>query len=260
MKNTYKANVTPFEKDGTAIKALATITVNDSIAVSGIKLTEGKNGLSVQFPGYKDKNGDFQNIAFPVTAEDRKAIIEAVISQYERRSAEKPANPTEQENAANAEKTDIKVRTYLPKESQEFNDQLRSTRGYATVMINDSFMIKGVKVTEGKNGLFVQMPNYRKNNGEYADIAFPITKQMREKLNAAVMESYQLSKMDKMDKTNSVYKNVTYEEAKKLKSSGIQVSFRQSGDEIVAKFFKYDLPKVNELLKTEKKQTTVPQR
>ena len=253
MENTYKATVTPFEKEGTHIKALATVTVNDSIAVSGIKLMEGVEGLFVQFPSYKDKNGDFQSIAYPVIAEDRKAISEAVISQYESRSSEKSEKPTEAENATNADKTKIKVITHLPKESREFSDNLRSTKGFTTVTVNDSFVIRGVKVIEGKKGLFVQMPNYRKNNGEYADIAFPITKQMREKLNAAVMQSYQTE-------VNATYRNVTIEEAQKLRSSGIQVSFRQNGEKTVAKFDKRDIPKVNDLLNSGKKQTNAPHR
>jgi len=55
---------------------------------------------------------------------------------------------------------------------------------------DDEFVVKGIKVIEGRNGVFVAMPSRRKENGEFDDIAHPINKKFRTKLQVAVLEEY----------------------------------------------------------------------
>lgn len=62
-------------------------------------------------------------------------------------------------------------------------------KAVATVLINDEFALKGIKVFESDKGLFVAMPS-RKIDGEYADVCFPITSDAREQLNKVVLEQY----------------------------------------------------------------------
>ena len=68
-----------------------------------------------------------------------------------------------------------------------------SCRASASVNLNGSFAIRGLKVMEGANGLFVSMPSYRAGNGEYKDICFPCTKEARIQLNEAVLNAYHQS-------------------------------------------------------------------
>jgi stage V sporulation protein G len=63
--------------------------------------------------------------------------------------------------------------------------------GYASVNINGAFAVDGIKVVNGKNGLFVSMPSYQDGKGQYKDIAFPITAEFRKQLNEAVVTEYQ---------------------------------------------------------------------
>ena len=63
-------------------------------------------------------------------------------------------------------------------------------RATATVDINGAFAVRGVKVLESSNGLFVAMPRFKLGN-EYKDICFPCTKESREQFNAAVMSAYE---------------------------------------------------------------------
>ena len=51
-------------------------------------------------------------------------------------------------------------------------------KGTASVNINGAFAIRGVKIIEGSNGLFVSIPSYKVGN-EYKDICFPITPECR---------------------------------------------------------------------------------
>jgi stage V sporulation protein G len=65
-----------------------------------------------------------------------------------------------------------------------------SLRATASANLNGVFAIRNIKVMEGKNGLFVSMPSFKVGD-DYKDIAFPVTKDFREKFNAAVLDAYE---------------------------------------------------------------------
>lgn len=52
------------------------------------------------------------------------------------------------------------------------------------------FVISGLKVMDGANGLWVAMPNRKTPDGEYKDIAYPITKEFREQIIKIVLDKY----------------------------------------------------------------------
>lgn len=80
---------------------------------------------------------------------------------------------------------DIKVSSISLLDKEE-----SKTRAIATLVVNDEFAIHGIRVIEGKNGEFVQMPQKRDNNGNYNDIIYPVTAEVREQINIAVLERY----------------------------------------------------------------------
>ena len=55
---------------------------------------------------------------------------------------------------------------------------------------DDEFVVKGIKVIEGRDSVFVAMPSRRKESGEFDDIAHPINKKFRLKLQEAVLTEY----------------------------------------------------------------------
>lgn len=86
-----EAAVTPLKLDARAYPldepkgstvAFAGVTINDAFAVHGIKVINSDKGMFVAMPGAKDKNGDYRDVAFPVTAEARKQLGSAVLDAY----------------------------------------------------------------------------------------------------------------------------------------------------------------------------------
>ena len=63
-------------------------------------------------------------------------------------------------------------------------------RAFANITIDDEFVVKGLKVVDGKNGLFVSMPSTKGADGEYYDDAFPITKDCSEYVTECVLDEY----------------------------------------------------------------------
>ena len=75
------------------------------------------------------------------------------------------------------------------------NDSNSKTVALATVTIADCLVLTGLKIVNGKKGMFVSMPQRKlskpdKNGNEYADIFFPVTHDFREELNDAIMDEY----------------------------------------------------------------------
>jgi stage V sporulation protein G len=63
-------------------------------------------------------------------------------------------------------------------------------KAFASVTFDNCFVVHGLKVIEGNNGLFVAMPSRRRSDGTYQDIAHPINNEMRSKIEAKVLSLY----------------------------------------------------------------------
>lgn len=61
---------------------------------------------------------------------------------------------------------------------------------FASVKINDSFVVEGLRVCTGSKGQFVDMPSKKDSKGEYHDVFFPVTKEARQQLIDAVLTGY----------------------------------------------------------------------
>ena len=64
-------------------------------------------------------------------------------------------------------------------------------KGIAVVTLDDCFVVKGIRVIEGDDGLFIAMPSKTNNaTGEHTDIAHPINKETRQMFVDAILEEY----------------------------------------------------------------------
>lgn len=63
-------------------------------------------------------------------------------------------------------------------------------KAVASVTIDGEFVIHDVRVVEGHNGLFVAMPSRKTPEGEFRDIAHPITTEARERIQDAVLRAF----------------------------------------------------------------------
>lgn len=65
-------------------------------------------------------------------------------------------------------------------------------KGLASVVLNDQFLVRGLKVMEGEYGLFVSYRNDPFYKGEeYRNIVAPMRRQLREHIENCVLEKYQ---------------------------------------------------------------------
>ncbi len=64
-------------------------------------------------------------------------------------------------------------------------------KAFVSVTLNDSFVIRGLKIIHGNSGLFVAMPSRKRPDGKHQDLAHPINDATRRYLHGKVMEAYQ---------------------------------------------------------------------
>lgn len=77
--------------------------------------------------------------------------------------------------------TDVRVRKI------ESDSKMRAV---ASITIDDEFVIHDIKIIDGDKGLFIAMPSRKTGDGEYRDIAHPISSEVREKMQSTILEAY----------------------------------------------------------------------
>ena len=63
-------------------------------------------------------------------------------------------------------------------------------RAFARVVIDDCFLIRDIKIIDGKKGLFVAMPSRRDRDGSFRDIVHPINQDTRAWFEESILQAY----------------------------------------------------------------------
>lgn len=95
----FAVKVTPFEREGSNIKGLARIYLDDSFVINNVSVLQGKDNVFVAMPSYKTKQKDeqgkvvYQDVCYPVTKEFRENLYGEIIENYnevKRKAMDKP--------------------------------------------------------------------------------------------------------------------------------------------------------------------------
>lgn len=81
--------------------------------------------------------------------------------------------------------TDIRVKKIINETSAE-----SKMKAVVSVTFDDSFVVHDIKIIEGQDKLFTAMPSRKTQDGEFKDIAHPINRDMRVKLEEAILAEY----------------------------------------------------------------------
>ena len=64
------------------VKAIISVTIDNAIVIHDIKLVEGQKGLFMALPGRKIADGQFRNIAHPISQEVRDMLQGLLLEKY----------------------------------------------------------------------------------------------------------------------------------------------------------------------------------
>lgn len=63
-------------------------------------------------------------------------------------------------------------------------------KAVVSVTFDQEFVVHDIKIIEGQNGLFIAMPSRKMGEGDFRDIAHPLTSETRAKIRDAILEAY----------------------------------------------------------------------
>lgn len=70
-------------------------------------------------------------------------------------------------------------------------------RAFASIVIDDCFIVNDLRVLEGREGqLFVTMPARKSRNGQMRDVAHPLNSDVRQEIETRVLEEYERAVRD----------------------------------------------------------------
>lgn len=75
-------SVRRFEKEGSRMKGIASILLDDEFAIHDIRIIQGDNGLFIAMPSRKTATGGYRDIAHPINADVRKKLEDAIIKEF----------------------------------------------------------------------------------------------------------------------------------------------------------------------------------
>jgi stage V sporulation protein G len=64
-------------------------------------------------------------------------------------------------------------------------------KAYATITIDDCFVIQGLRLTHSQKGYFLFMSGRKRADGTYADIVHPLNIETRQMIQEKVVEEYE---------------------------------------------------------------------
>ena len=80
-------NVRKIEKEGSRMKGIASVLLDECFAVHDIRIIEGDNGLFIAMPSRKSTDGEYRDIAHPINTQTRDRIQSIVLEAYEKAEA-----------------------------------------------------------------------------------------------------------------------------------------------------------------------------
>ena len=67
-------------------------------------------------------------------------------------------------------------------------------KAFASITLDNCFVIRGLKIIEGAKGVFVAMPSRKRPDGTYQDVAHPINNTTRDWMEEQIIKAYNSEK------------------------------------------------------------------
>jgi len=188
--NSLDVRVYPIDEPKGNTLAFASVAIDDLAAIRGVRVVNGEKGLFVTMPQSQDTTGLYHDIAFPLNGDLRKEINAAVLDEFERQASlypeqrgyVKPEQDAGGVKSAGDVKLDVKVFP-IPEPKGD-------TLAFASVGLDETVAIRGIRVVNSDKGQFVSMPQSKDKEGNYHDVAFPLSGDLRRAVSNAVLSEY----------------------------------------------------------------------
>lgn len=64
-------------------------------------------------------------------------------------------------------------------------------KAYVTIIFDNCFVVRDLKIINGNTGLFVSMPSKKRKDGTFRDIAHPLNSELRVSIEKKILQVYE---------------------------------------------------------------------
>jgi len=200
-KYDISARVNPLKDQSGHVKAMASVTIDNVVAINDLTVVESKKGgLFVGFPQSKDGEGSFRDLVQFLKDENGKTtkeslevknlITKTLVDMYKNNERATPEKAEQDKKPVMHE-----IKAYVT----PLRDSETALRGLATVQVGEMFKIGSVRVNENTKEdsenfgkIFVAMPSRPDKGSEsgYRDVVLPVTTEFSARMRDAVLKQY----------------------------------------------------------------------
>lgn len=76
---------------------------------------------------------------------------------------------------------------------------VKKLKGFASIVIDNSFIVSDIKIIETVNSAFLSMPSKRSKNGKFRDVAHPLNMETRKMIEEKVFEAFEQATGEKIE-------------------------------------------------------------
>lgn len=167
----YDIKVTKLENENSNVIGLASLVVDGQMKFNNIRLVknDSEKGFFLSMPSYKKADGEYENYFHPITKEMVDKMTDAAAKSLESGEAE---------------------RFYTTFEREVFHVAVGFGGTSVKMKVSHDFVCNSIQIREdgrdkthlfGKT-VFVAMPSYKKKDGTYENICYPVTRDFRNML------------------------------------------------------------------------------
>lgn len=63
-------------------------------------------------------------------------------------------------------------------------------KAFCDIIVSNAVLIKGIRIIEGKNGLFLRMPAQKGKDGRWYESIKPLSKEIRDTMNETIIAAF----------------------------------------------------------------------
>ena len=221
-----KFTISPLEQPINGTVAVCSATFYNTLTVNGITINEGKSGLYVRMPQKRTKQGNYIDVAHPLSSDGRRNINQTLLTAYKN-------------NVFHQELTAPEPNKVLAQNSVKYPPEYGNSLARLDIVVDD-MVVHNAKIMKSGDSTHLLMPTYKSKDGKYTSICAPASKDKYAEFNLKANEEFN---------ADYSFRKFDDDTVSKLKDSSvnIQVHKNKKGENIV-KFKTADLEKVNAIV------------
>lgn len=223
-----KYNIVPLSEPKNNVVAVASATFYNSLTVNNITINVNQNGeLFVRMPQKRTNQGNFIDVAHPLSRDGRKNINETLLNGFKNGEYKKTFFVNQEPS--------ISAQNSVKYPDGKYGNNLARL----DVVVND-MVIHNAKIFKNKDGMpQLALPSYKGKNG-YTSICVPSSSEVFKAMNTSAVEEF-----------NTEYRFIdcTNEQVTALKNGGLHINSNINSDGVnIVKFKAADEARVQNIL------------